>query len=72
MPEYKYNGYTIRQVIRPTLADRNSAAWDVFGEGGFVKRNFDTLEVARHYIDACLKPKVQQYIQTDLFAEVAL
>ena len=71
MPEYKYNGYTIQQVIRPTLADRNSAAWDVFGEN-FIKRNFSTLEVAKHYIDACLKPKAQQYIQTDLFAEVAL
>ena len=72
MTEYKHNGYTIRQMNRPTLIDRSSTAWDVFGEGNFVKRNFATLEVAKHYIDACLAPKLQSYEQTDLFAEVGL
>ena len=71
MLEYKYKGFTIRQMNRPTLTERNSVAWDVFGED-FVKRNFSTIEVAKHYIDVCLKPKVQQYVQADLFAEVAL
>lgn len=54
MPEYKYNGYTIRQVSRPTPIDFTSTAWDIFDGENIVKRNFGSLEVARHYIDVCI------------------
>lgn len=52
--EYKYGGFTIREVSRPTPIDRTSTAWDIFGETGLCKSGFASLAVAKHYIDACV------------------
>ena len=51
MPEYKYKGYTIRQVIRSTRAVRALIMWDIFGGDAPVKRGFGSVEMAKHYID---------------------
>ena len=51
MPEYRYKGYTIRQVTRSTRAVRALIQWDIFDGEKVVKRGFGSVDIAKHYID---------------------
>ena len=55
MPEYKYKGYAIRQVNRPNNATGVMALWDIFDAENLLKRGFASLDIAKHYIDVCMK-----------------
>lgn len=51
MPEYKYKGYTIRQVERPIPICPRRMLWDIFDGETLFKRSFATIDIAKHYID---------------------
>lgn len=54
MPEYKYKGYTIRQVNRSNNAIGAMTQWDIFDAANLLKRGFASLDIAKHYIDVCV------------------
>lgn len=54
MPEYKYKGYTIRQVNRPSNVTGVMMQWDIFDAVTLLKRGFSSLDIAKHYIDVCM------------------
>ena len=55
MLEYKYKGYAIRQVNRSNNATGVMTQWDIFDAENLLKRGFASLDIAKHYIDVCMK-----------------
>lgn len=49
--EYRYKGYTIRQITRSTRTVRTLIQWDIFAGEQTVKRGFGSVDIAKHYID---------------------
>lgn len=55
MEQYKYHGYTIKQIHSPTQLNPHRMTWSIFDGEKERKRNIGSLEVSKHVIDVMLK-----------------